>query len=159
MQTALVSRNGLYQEGPLRQHGQTGEIQHIAVNVAEQAKAYLVQAAVPGFPPENVEVRLEGKTLMLVARPVGEEPPLTRSVLLPEYVDTERAQAELSHGLLMVRLPKQRVKQPHMRRIRVHTAHQKRSWSPRSLTHIIGKAVSQMAQMVQQIQRPGFIRL
>src|SRR5260370_11006700 len=101
MYNTIVSWNQTSPVWPLMYEGQAVGAEHdIPANVAEQANAYLVQAAIPGLSAEHIEVRIEGKKRTVVARPTGEQPARTRSVLLPQDVDAERAKASLTHGLL-----------------------------------------------------------
>jgi HSP20 family protein len=97
-----------------------------ALNLHETAGFYLLQAAVPGMLPEEIEVSLEGETLTLRGerrRPEGvadesyrrQERPFgrfSRTVTLPERIDEAGVTAHCVDGVLSVRLPKQQAAGP-----------------------------------------------
>jgi HSP20 family protein len=91
-----------------------------AVDVAEDDKTVTVRAELPGIDPQDLDVTVVGKQLILS----GEKQESTeskekgvyhsetrygsfrRTVPLPEGVDTEHVDAEYAHGVLTLRLPK-----------------------------------------------------
>ena len=93
------------------------------VDVFENEHELLVVADVPGVAKESIDVRFEGGELRLEARrakgPEGnalaEEyrcADYTRAFAMPEGIDAEKNAAELSNGVLTVRLPKSSAKKP-----------------------------------------------
>jgi len=90
-----------------------------AVNIYEDADQYLVEAEVPGFTLEQLEVTVEGAELTLAGtrevatpanttahrqeRPAGE---FRRAFTLPVAIAADRVQATLRDGVLHVALPK-----------------------------------------------------
>jgi HSP20 family protein len=89
-----------------------------AVDVEEQDDAYVVEAEVPGVKREDVNIELVGNELAITgdikekerkgvlrrrARRVGR---FEFRVTLPNQVDPEKIEAELTDGVLTVRVPK-----------------------------------------------------
>ncbi len=90
-----------------------------AVSLRKSTSAYELKAAVPGLHGSDVDVAVEGRSVVLAGRwpqrpdddrdtvlrdelPRGQ---FRRAVRLPERVDAERVEAKLSGGILTVRLP------------------------------------------------------
>ena len=96
--------------------------QGIPVDVSEKEGWIEVRAAVPGYRPQDVNVDMEDeRTLRIEAAgpPEAEAEqrrsfrlheiasgPRQRSLVLPDAVDRERAEASLSDGILTIRLPR-----------------------------------------------------
>ncbi|MBI4493855.1 MAG: Hsp20/alpha crystallin family protein [Chloroflexi bacterium] len=93
----------------------------------ETEDSYWVEAALPGFRPEEVDITVEGDLLRICATK-QEQPETTqapRSLLrerepaveytfeLPTEVEPEQAEARFEHGMLNVRLPKPEWARPH----------------------------------------------
>ena len=99
-----------------------------------KAGRYLVQAALPGVSPEDIEITLEGRTLTIATEEDKEQDgeganytwrermrgAWQRSFRLPQAVDTEGVEAEIDQGILTVSIPKSEVAKP--RQIEVKTA-------------------------------------
>lgn len=91
-----------------------------ALEIAEDADAYLVRAELPGLAPEDVTVAFEGDALTLRGEkkpePAGEKVrthrseraygAFARTIRFPAPVDAEQVTATHRHGVLAVRLPK-----------------------------------------------------
>jgi HSP20 family protein len=105
-----------------------------ALSVWEDVEAFHVEADVPEVAIENLDVTVkEGNQLTISGerkateipnavwhrqeRPFG---PFTRSVTLPMLVDSDRVEAKVEHGVLLVTLPKSEAAKP--RKIAVRTA-------------------------------------
>ena len=101
-----------------------------AVDVFEDANGITLLADMPGVSKEDLEIRLDGETLVVEgavapAMPEGMQalwaemkvPRLRRTFTLSRELDTTRIEANLKDGVLTVRLPKQAHAQP--RRISV----------------------------------------
>lgn len=100
-----------------------------AIDVAERADAYLVQAELPGVSPDQVDVSFEQNVLTIRGtKPAsfdvtndGElrvfaaervHGTFERSVRLPEFVNAERITAGYMNGLLTITVPKAEAAQP-----------------------------------------------
>lgn len=91
-----------------------------AVDVEETDKSFLIDIDLPGVKKDQVEVKLEGKTLRVSAHrkeeKTGKEKgyryrerfngTFERSFTLPEHIDGEKIQAEYKDGVLKLNLPK-----------------------------------------------------
>lgn len=98
----------------------------LALDVHENASAYLVLADIAGINPENLEVTLHEKTLSIsgdVARPTLPEGTrqlhsertygkFRRSISLPEQVDADKVEADFENGVLRLTLPKSEASKP-----------------------------------------------
>jgi len=105
-----------------------------ALNITEDESAIYVEAELPGFKHDQVEINVVGNQLTIT----GERSETTdekntayhrrerwtgsfeRSVVLPTEVDADRVAAELRNGVLTITLPKPEVARP--RTIQVKTA-------------------------------------
>jgi HSP20 family molecular chaperone IbpA len=100
------------------------------VDVLEDESGITLLADLPGVPREQLELKVEGETLLIegtVAAPTPEQlEPLYAEVRLPRYrraftlsreLDANAIQAQLRDGVLQLRIPKQAHAQP--RRIEV----------------------------------------
>ena len=100
-----------------------------AIDVAERADAYLVQAELPGVSPDQVDVSFEQNVLTIrgtkpASFDVANDGELRvfaaervhgtfeRSVRLPEFVSAERITAAYTNGLLTITVPKAEAAQP-----------------------------------------------
>ncbi len=96
------------------------------VDVIENNDNIIVKAELPGFKPQDVDVRVEGN--MLVMRGEGTEETekkegqyhlherrqssFVRSIPLPTGVDANKANAEFENGILTLTLPKNEEEKP-----------------------------------------------
>ena len=120
-------RSGL--SGTLPQGAAAG----LALDVEESGDAYTLRASLPGFKPEDVDVTVLGDTLTITARHQGEEErqganyllrerrigSLSRSVVLPQKVQADRAEARYEHGELVLMLPKAEENRPRQIKVDV----------------------------------------
>lgn len=96
-----------------------------AVDVFEDAAGITLLADMPGVPKEQLELKVEGDTLLIEATvqtptPDGLEavyaevrvPRYRRSFTLSRELDTTRIEANLKDGVLTLRIPKQAHAQP-----------------------------------------------
>ncbi|MBN8509423.1 MAG: Hsp20/alpha crystallin family protein [Burkholderiales bacterium] len=103
------------------------------VDVIEDATGITLYADLPGVPRDKLNLRVEGDQLsieadLVLALPQGMEPShaevqvsrYRRSFTLSSELDAEKVGAELSQGVLRVRIPKAEHAQP--RRISVNVA-------------------------------------
>ncbi|MBA4135964.1 MAG: heat-shock protein Hsp20 [Opitutus sp.] len=84
------------------------------VDLYEDKDNTYVRAELPGVTRENVNLELvEGYLTLTANRKDGEQEfTLTRSIALPEDVQTDKVAASLEHGVLTVTLPKQEQAKP-----------------------------------------------
>lgn len=96
-----------------------------AVNIFSDKDGYVVRAEVPGVAPEQLRVDTQGHTVTISGkrenatfqdasyhrheRGTGE---FSRSLQLPETLDTGRAEAACKNGILTVRIPKKEEAKP-----------------------------------------------
>lgn len=105
----------------------------VAYNVAEDNSAYTIEASVPGYSPENLEVTLEGQVLTIKGERAETELPedahyhireqvsnkFSRSVKFTQQLNSESVEAKYRDGILTVRVPKAEEVKP--RQISVQT--------------------------------------
>jgi HSP20 family protein len=96
------------------------------LDIYETPENVVVNAAVPGFKPENVEITLTGNLLTLTGQAKDESEikeknylrresrmgSFTRTVQLPDGLETDKAEAKFEDGLVMITLPKAQVVKP-----------------------------------------------
>jgi HSP20 family protein len=94
--------------------------------VRETPDAYIFKADLPGVGEEDLEISLTGNRLTISGRREAEDQQqtdryfavermygtFTRSFTLPEGIDPDRVDADLSNGVLSLRIPKQPHNQP-----------------------------------------------
>ncbi|RJQ34661.1 Hsp20/alpha crystallin family protein [Candidatus Parcubacteria bacterium] len=111
----IVPRNG--NEGMPSSDEPAGEL---AVDVYQTPDAIVVKALVAGVQPNSIDITLTREMLTISGsredeREVDEEHyfqrelywgSFSRTILLPEEVDVDMAEASERHGILMIRLPK-----------------------------------------------------
>lgn len=104
-----------------------------AVDILEEKDAVVLKAEVPGVRTEDVHVSVENDVLTVkgerkfeyedrkegVLRVERSWGSFTRSFSLPKTVDGERVEAELTNGVLTVRVPKKKAPEP--RRVEVRS--------------------------------------
>ena len=87
---------------------------------------YVVEAALPGCKPEDIQITAEGDTLTIRSTQKSEEKKekgnyvrreffageMSRSVTLPTTIDANKVEASYEHGILSVRIPKAAGTQP-----------------------------------------------
>ena len=95
-------------------------VQALPVDIFEQENALVFRAAVPGVNPEELEITIENNVLTFkgeVKQPeLGENDKVyrrenafgtfTRSLRLPENLDTEKVAASFAHGMVTVTFPR-----------------------------------------------------
>jgi len=105
-----------------------------AVNVWESDESYCVEAELPGFELDDLEIHVTGDNQLSIK---GERktPELqggvwhrqergygsfARVMELPSLVDAEKVVAELKHGVLTITLPKREEAKPHRIEVKVN---------------------------------------
>ncbi|MGW6395089.1 Hsp20/alpha crystallin family protein [Streptomyces sp. NPDC055103] len=85
------------------------------VEEQEEDDTYVVRAELPGVPAENVDIELEGNELLISGELTEESRGTVLSrrsgkfsyrTTLPSAVDSDSIDADLSDGILTVRIPK-----------------------------------------------------
>ncbi len=103
----------------------------LPLDVVSTPDALLVEAALPGVAPDEVEITVEGGTLTIAGsyradRSEGEGDYLvremrrgsfTRTISLPNGLEPDRAAATFEHGVLSLRIPKAEQVRPRQIRI------------------------------------------
>ncbi len=96
------------------------------ISESEDKQHYLIEASLPGFKPEEIQVTVEGDTLLIHAQKKEEtraekgtyvrreryEGEMSRSITLPTAIDVARVEASYEHGLLKLIVPKAEVVKP-----------------------------------------------
>lgn len=92
----------------------------LAVDVYETADAIVVKALVAGVQPQTIDIALTREMLTISGQREDEREAeddsyfqrelywgsFSRTIILPEEVDVDMAEASEKHGILMIRLPK-----------------------------------------------------
>lgn len=87
------------------------------VNVREEPERLVVEAALPGYDPSRIDVKVEEDTLVLsgerrdpegarVLRRERWSGPFVREIALPFKVDSDHVEARYANGILTIELPK-----------------------------------------------------
>ena|SRR5215210_8612646 len=116
--------------------GNDGGVNSPALNAYEEGDFLVVEAQVPGMKPEDINVSIEQGVLTLQGKPQAEQEhqertylsheyqlgSFSRSVRLPEAVDSDGVTATYEQGTLRLTLPK--AAQTKVQHIRVASGHQ-----------------------------------
>lgn len=103
-----------------REHGERGDEPELAVDVYQTQDDIVVKALIAGVVGPNLDLTLTREMLSISGtrqeeKEAGEEHyfqrelywgPFSRTIMLPEEVDVDMAEATESHGILTIRLPK-----------------------------------------------------
>ena len=115
-----------------RPWGLSGEAGNaLPLDITSSTDALIVKAALPGVPPEDVEITVEDGTLTIHAETRTERKEedgqtlineirrgsLTRAVALPNGLEADKASATFEHGVLHLRIPKAEAVKPRQIRI------------------------------------------
>jgi len=96
------------------------------LNIFRDGDDIVIRAEVPGFAPDQIEISVEPRTLVVKGeRPAEQQSKagsyhrrerqhgsFARSVALPKDLDTEKATAECRNGLLSIRIPRAEAAKP-----------------------------------------------
>lgn len=72
------------------------------IEIARTENGYTVEIPVAGFKPDQIDITLENGTLLVTGK--NEKRTFTRSIVLPDEVDTENIGANVEHGMLTLQL-------------------------------------------------------
>ena len=103
-------------EAPLEEEGE------LTVDIYDKGDAIVIQSTVAGVKPEDLDVSITNDSVTIRGRREQHEEvredhyyykelfwgTFSRSVILPEEIDEDAAEASLKHGLLVLHLPKKR---------------------------------------------------
>lgn len=118
--------------------GLTETLGRLPLDVRGTADALVVEAQLPGFSPEDVDITVENNTLTIRAEHREEQTDesgdwlvreisrgsMIRSVALPTGLEADKAEATFEHGVLTLRIPKAEQVKPRQIRISPVTAGQ-----------------------------------
>ena len=125
----------LFEDSFVRSRGQTGaDEMQLPVNIRTTSDSLVVEAALPGVKPDDVEISVLGDTLTISASNGSEESrdedgytyreirrgSFSRQLTLPTGLKTDAATASFDNGLLTLSIPKAEEATP--RRISIATA-------------------------------------
>lgn len=124
--------NRLFEDSVIRPTAAMGNRGAAALlDVYEDGETYVVEIALPGVPPDNVEITVLGNVVTVrgewPARPEGRNylhaerggGRFERSISLPTELDASKAEAHAEHGVLRLALPKAEAARP--KRIQLKT--------------------------------------
>ncbi len=109
--------DGAESSGPPDEEPEEGQL---TVDIYDDGQYLIIQAIVGGVKPEDIDIALQDETLTIRgsrhrAQEIKEESfyyrelywgAFSRSIILPEEVDFQKADAAIKNGLLVIRLPK-----------------------------------------------------
>jgi HSP20 family protein len=116
--------------------GQRASADGAALDVYEEGDKLVVEAALPGVKPEDIQVTVEGGTLTIRAESTADQErnernylvrehrhaSVQRALRLPESVDADAVQAAFDNGELRLTFPKSKVAQPRRIEIKANGA-------------------------------------
>lgn len=135
--TLRDAMNRLFEDSFVRpsstQSAQLGTGYGLALDVEESGDNYTVRASLPGFKPEDVQVQVVGDTLSISAQYNSEQESnennyllkerrmgsVSRTITLPQRVQSDQAQATFDNGELTLTLPKAEEVRPRQIKIDV----------------------------------------
>jgi HSP20 family molecular chaperone IbpA len=101
---------------PLRNYpAYAGASTAIGMEITRTETGYTVELPVPGFRPEQIDITVQGETLVVSGN--SERRRFTTSLMLPEEIDPDKISANVENGMLILRLEQRPEQQP--RRITV----------------------------------------
>jgi HSP20 family protein len=127
MLTLREAMNSLFEDSFVNPTSGRGQNASMPLDVAETKDAFIVEAALPGVKPEDLDVTIQDNVLTItgVSRQQesnGEKPSyhrverrfgrVTRSISLPTQVQPDKVEANLNHGVLHLSIPKAEAVRP-----------------------------------------------
>jgi HSP20 family protein len=127
----------IFDDSLFRPYGSASEsLGRLPLDVRTTPDALLVEASLPGFVPEDVDITVENNTLTIRAERREEQTEesgdwlvreisrgsMMRTVALPTGLEADRAEATFEHGVLTLRIPKAEQTRPRQIRISPVTA-------------------------------------
>lgn len=107
-----------------------------SIDIAESKKAYRISVEVPGIEPDQIDLHVEGDTLVLsgekrqesedddegfhrIERSYGQ---FRRVLTLPEDADPDGIKADFKHGVLKIKVPRvKRSEKPGAKKVKIET--------------------------------------
>jgi len=103
----------------------------VPLDVTNGSDAILIEASLPGFKPEDVDITIENGTLSIQAAASSDQTErdgetlmreirrgsVSRTIALPTGVEPDRATASFDHGVLRLEIPKAEAVKPRQIRI------------------------------------------
>lgn len=128
----------LFEDSWVRPRGNFSDQPELALDIKASGDEIVVEAALPGVRPEDVEVSVLGDTLSITGSHRAETAhddegysyreirrgSFSRTITLPSGVKTDSATASFENGLLTLHLPKADEAKPRQIRISPTTQHQ-----------------------------------
>ena len=117
---------------PFSAYSGSGDLARLPLDVRTTTDALLVEAALPGIKPEDVDITVENGTLTIRAEDAPEETEeqsggwvvreishgsVMRTVTLPTGLEPDKAEATFENGVLKLRIPKAEQVKPRQIRI------------------------------------------
>ena len=116
---------------PYSAYTANGDFARLPLDVRTTADSLVVEASLPGFKPEDVEITVENGTLTIRAEDRTDERreeggwvvreiargSVMRTVTLPTGLEADKAEATFEHGVLRLRFPKAEQVKPRQIRI------------------------------------------
>lgn len=110
------------QEEPEKSKPEGDEEGELTVDIYDQGDSIIIQSTVAGVKPEDLDISITNDSVTIRGKrekidEVSENNyyykelfwgTFARSVILPEEIEEDAAEASLKHGLLMIKLPKKR---------------------------------------------------
>jgi HSP20 family protein len=129
--TLRQAMDRLFDDTVYRPYAGNGEFARLPLDVRTTADALVVEASLPGFKPEDVEITVENGTLTIRAEDRSEDSreeggwvvreiargSVMRTVTLPTGLEADKAEATFEHGVLRLRFPKAEQVKPRQIRI------------------------------------------
>jgi HSP20 family protein len=126
----------LFEDSWVRPGSVLSEAEHaLAIDVRSTPESFVVEAALPGVKPDDVDISVLGDTLTISARTAEEKSTddngysyreirrgsFTRSLTLPRGLKSDAAVASFDNGLLRLSIPKAEESKPRQIQIRPTT--------------------------------------
>ena len=121
MMTLREAMNSLFEDSVVNPRSVRGQTLGMPMDVSETADAFVVEAALPGVKPEDLDITLQDNVLTITGETRQEQNEqqkanyhrverrfgrFSRSVALPTQVQADRVAASLNNGILRVEVPK-----------------------------------------------------
>ena len=127
MMSLRDAMNSLFEDSFVNPRTGGGQALAMPMDVAETKDAYVVEAALPGVKPEDLDITFQDNVLTISGevrqeQTTGEKPNyhrverrygrVARSISLPAQGQADKIQANLNHGILRLEIPKAEAVKP-----------------------------------------------
>jgi HSP20 family protein len=117
----------------LKETDQYNEFSFPAVDIKEEEKSYVLEADLPGFSDKDIDIKVDGNLLTLSSKKEESKEEkkegfirkerssysFSRSFVLPNDIASDKIEANLKDGLLIIEIPREANEQP--KRIEIKT--------------------------------------